>query len=465
MRRSSKQRRQNVVRRWKRALFVAACAASLATSSFLWAEETAPVKKKLPTKSVTPVAVVGKEGAAGWWNERPAPIVRPSDAKRAAALSEAPPEPSSRKSPSGSPAKLLGAKVSPFRPVAIEAVPSQTEAKRTSESRPEETLAPIVTASSLSRPGQKTVAQTPAELTPVEPKGASADRQQVAAAPLSPWMQDVRASQSEATTPNEESAPTAPAGILKSGSSPFRPVAIQAIPAQMEDGEGQAAAPAPLLVKLSAAPKPEVKAKPIPSKLKPVEQPPEETLAPIVAASSISRPSLKPVEQKPLKSDDAPAPEIASQEPAAPAKLPTVGLSIFQRAAMPALPEAEVAAAEVPEQTPEEPAEQAPPQDLAPIVQARQAVPLVQAAPEPKRLALPAKPLRAKPPARNESKSEPLVIAVQNEAAQPKAAQPADPLPAPDRDADLKKHFEVIQQSGEFSVQVHRSKLLRTAKD
>src|SRR4029079_14439772 len=57
------------------------------------------------------------------------------------------------------------------------------------------------------------------------------------------------------------------------------------------------------------------------------------------------------------------------------------------------------------------------------------------------------------------AKAEPLVLAVQN--AQP----PADPLPGPDKDKDLKKHFEVIQQTGEFAVQVHRSKLLRTVKD
>ncbi|MCE9529044.1 MAG: pilus assembly protein N-terminal domain-containing protein [Planctomycetales bacterium] len=83
----------------------------------------------------------------------------------------------------------------------------------------------------------------------------------------------------------------------------------------------------------------------------------------------------------------------------------------------------------------------------------------------PAQMAHSSKPVRAKPPARGELKSEPLILAVQNEAAQPRAAQPADPLPGPDKDADLKKHFEVIQQSGEFSVQVHRSKLLRTAKD
>jgi len=39
------------------------------------------------------------------------------------------------------------------------------------------------------------------------------------------------------------------------------------------------------------------------------------------------------------------------------------------------------------------------------------------------------------------------------------------PPPIKDKDKDLKKHFEVIQQTGEFSVQVHRSKLLRTVKD
>ena len=186
------------------------------------------------------------------------------------------------------------------------------------------------------------------------------------------------------------------------------------------------------------------------------------------------------------------APSAAPLAEAAPAPRPSVGLSIFQRAALPALPalpEAEVARAEEPVEAQKESAQHEPQPRLAPIVQGPKSEPLVQEAPEPQRLAVPAKPVRANAPAKStaelqamleaklaakreaaanspaDKQSEPLVLAVQNEAVQPKAAQPADPLPAPDKDADLKKHFEVIQQSGEFSVQVHRSKLLRTAKD
>ncbi|MFN0020869.1 MAG: hypothetical protein ACKVP0_21630, partial [Pirellulaceae bacterium] len=330
MHRSSKQRRLQLVRRWKRALFVAACTASFATSSFLFAQENTAGKKKFPTKAITPVklAAVTRAASTDTSAANLAPIVRPEEAKRTSTAPET---------------KLLGAKVSPFRPVAIQSVPAQTEER------------------------------------------------------------------------------------------------------------------APQLV---AVPAPEVKAKPIPSKLKPVESQPEETVAPIVSASSIQNPASKPVEEMPAEvaAVERAAPEQEPVAPARPENLPVEGPSIFERAATPATTGSEAADAEVP-------AEEPPAQEPAPIVLAPRAAPLVQAAPEPKRLALPAKPLRAKPPARNESKSEPLVIAVQNEAAQPKAAQPADPLPAPDRDADLKKHFEVIQQSGEFSVQVHRSKLLRTAKD
>ena len=389
MRRSSKQRRQkwarsplSKTRRWKRALFIAACAASFATSSFLFAQESATARRKLPTKSVTPVklATVTKETAS----EALAPIVRPQDARTAAAKNASSTESSSRIPTPTEPARLLGSKISPFRPVAIQAVPA----------------------------------------------------------------------------PTQESAP-------------------------------QAAAPALKLAAVPAAPKPEVKAKPLPSKLPPVESKPEEALAPIVTAASLKRPEQKPVEApaaeqpevaaaplSPWMQDvrapqsetrvaekvEAPAPETeAPIVSAPPARLPSAELSIFQRAATPAL-ESEVATAEGVDEKQAKPAELSPTR-LAPIVQVRQAEPLVQEAPEPKRLALPSKPVAARPQARpaakvTEAKSEPLVVAVQNE-----AAQPADPLPAPDKDADLKKHFEVIQQSGEFSVQVHRSKLLRTAKD
>ena len=65
MHRSSKQRRQKMARsplsktrRWKRALLIAACAASFATSSFLFAEESATVRRKLPTKSVMPAKLL-----------------------------------------------------------------------------------------------------------------------------------------------------------------------------------------------------------------------------------------------------------------------------------------------------------------------------------------------------------------------------------------------------------------------
>lgn len=401
MHRSSKQRRQKLARsplsktrRWKRALFIAACAASFATSSFLFAQESATARRKLPTKSVTPVklATVTKETAS----EALAPIVRPQDAKTAAAKNASSTESSSRIPTPTEPARLLGSKISPFRPVAIQAVPAPTpESAQTTapalklaavpaapkpevkakpipsklqpvESKPEEALAPIVTAASLKRPEQKP-AQAPA-----------AEQPEVAAAPLSPWMQDVRAPQSET----------------------------------------------------------QVAAK--------IEAPAPQTKAPQVAAPEPAAPPLVPIASAP------------------PARLPSAELSIFQRAATPAL-ESEVVPAEGVVEKQDKPAELSPAR-LAPIVQARQAEPLVQEAPEPKRLALPARPVaartQARPEPRVEASRKSLVVAVQNE-----AAQPADPLPGPDKDADLKKHFEVIQQSGEFSVQVHRSKLLRTAKD
>ncbi|MGI8982913.1 MAG: pilus assembly protein N-terminal domain-containing protein [Pirellulaceae bacterium] len=403
MHRSSKQRRQQMARsplskarRWKRALFAAACAASFVTGSFVSAQEIAPARKKLPTRPVTPVALTG---------EALAPVVRPEDLKAAAAAKS--PATTSAKSPA---AKLLGAPRSVFRPVAIEAIPSAETAPQVatpelfSPPQPEvkakpipsrliaavskrpENLAPIVAASSLPRPGQKPVEEKPIEEEPAE---ASADPPELAAAPLSPWMQDVRASQ----------------------------------------------------------------------------------------------PELQPVEK-----EDAPPQELAAL-PAPPAALPAfqappqlpARLTIFERAAMPVLPEAEVVDAQVIEapmvetQVIEAPVIEA--QEPAPIVPAPKARQLVQQAPEPQLIVFPSKPVRAKPLAKIEAKSpaqvaekiepqapvksEPLVIAVQNEAQPPAPA----PLPGPDGDADLKKHFEVIQQTGEFSVQVHRSKLLRTAKD
>lgn len=379
MHRSSMQRRQKMVRRWKRALFLAACAASFATSSFLFAEESSTAKRKLPTKSVTPVKLVAVTSAAA--SEELAPIVRPADAAQ--------------------------------------------------------NLAPIVRS------------------------------------------QDAKAA-------------AAPATLVGLRVSPFRPVAIQAVPAPTQESESRSTTPALRLAALPAIPKPEVKAKPIPSKPLPVESQPEETLPPIVAASSFTRPGQKAAEapapqpevasgplspwmqdvRDPQPEEKAEAAQVASQESvapiatAAPARQSFAEPSIFERAATPALPDSEVAAAEEPVPFQELPAEQ-PPIKLAPIVQAPQAEPLVQEAPEPKRLTLPSKPIVAKSQARPEPKVETsrksLVVAVQNEAAQP--AAPIDPLPGPDKDADLKKHFEVIQQSGEFSVQVHRSKLLRTVKD
>jgi pilus assembly protein CpaC len=152
------------------------------------------------------------------------------------------------------------------------------------------------------------------------------------------------------------------------------------------------------------------------------------------------------------------------------AELPRAQLTIFERAAIPAAAEADVAAAQAGNETEESDPQEPAPIVAAPIVSAPKGEALVREAPEPMRLATPSKPLRSnsliKPEAKarsqaaSEPSSEPLVRAVQN--AQPPA--PA-PLPGPDKDADLKKHFEVIQQTGEFSVQVHRSKLLRTAKD
>ena len=359
MHRSSKQRRQQLARsplsktlRWRRALWAAACAASVVTGSLVWGQEIAPARRKLPTRPVTPVALTRE--AAG---EALAPIVRPEDLKATAAAKSAPAT------------KLLGAPRSVFRPVAIEAIPAESKPEVNAKpipsrliaavSKPPENLAPIVAASSLPggvgfQPAQNKILGR-LEAYPTDPE--------LAAASLSPWMQDVR------------------------------------------------------------APQPEVQS---------VEQDAAEPIAPI-----------------------------------APPQLPAK-LTIFERAAMPALPVAEAAEVQVVEaqlevQVVETQVVEA--QEPAPIVPAPKARPLMQEAPEPKLLVRPSRPVRAKPPAKVETKSEPLVIAVQNEAAQPQAEVPADKLPGPDKDADLKKHFEVIQQTGEFSVQVHRSKLLRTAKD
>jgi pilus assembly protein CpaC len=430
MHRSSKQRRQKLVRRWKRALFAAMCAAGFATSSFSFGEELAPVRKKLPTKSVTPAALT-REAAS----EPAAPAVKPA-----------------------SPAtRLLGAKSNVFRPIAIEVTPEATtenapkaaepsplkivatltalpkpEAKAKTipsrlpmvESKPvedssAETPAPIVAASSMARLGQKLVELKPIHEKPAEVSAEKAETD-LDASPLSPWMQDIR------------------------------------------------------------NPEPE---------LKPVAK--AETPAPMVAAT--------PIAAEPIA---APAPERLPT-PVAASTLPTK-LTIFERAAMPTFAEAseaEVTAAQVvegedPQFEQKQPAEFVPPQEPAPIVAApivsspnREMV--VNKAREPKLLVPPSKPLRGKAPAKSEvrihaksesnfesdpapkpafrveAKTEPLVLAVQN--AQPgekNAAQPpADQLPGPDKDKDLKKHFEVIQQTGEFSVQVHRSKLLRTVKD
>src|SRR5436190_10159284 len=103
MHRSSKERREKISRRWKRALLAAAIAASFATGSFLVGDETAPAKKKLPTRAIAPTAV-SREGSASIAAEGT----------------------SSRKTtPASTTTRLLGAKASPFRTVAIEAIPAE----------------------------------------------------------------------------------------------------------------------------------------------------------------------------------------------------------------------------------------------------------------------------------------------------------------------------------------------------
>ncbi|MBC7855136.1 MAG: pilus assembly protein N-terminal domain-containing protein, partial [Pirellulaceae bacterium] len=580
MDRSSKQRLSKTLR-WKRVLFAAACAASCVSGSLVWGQEMAPARKKLPTRPVTPVPQT-REAAS----ESLAPIVRPQDLKASSAAKSAPAT------------KLLGAPRSVFRPVAIEAIPAEPKPEvrakpipsklKAAERQPEETLAPIVAASSL---------PSGAGFQPARNRilgRLEADPAENPAAPLSPWMQDIRASQPELQptekeeSPPQETAPlpAAPAALpafpapsktlekltiferaampvlpetevveaqvvsqspivlapivrpedlkevrtaktsppasaaatklLGAPRSVFRPVAIEAIPTEAKTAT-PSAEPAPLAAvstpHLFSPPQPEVKAKPIPSRLIAAVSKPPQKRAPIVAASALPsgigfQPALRPVpstpEADPTENTAAPfspwmqdvrasPPEFPSVEkvpfpaaavadlPAATAVLPAfpapskslVKLTIFERGAMPALPEAEdveaqvvearvieapVAEAHVEEQVVET-------QEPAPIVPAPKARPLVPETPEPKLLVLPPKSVLAKPPAKLEpeakAKSEPLVIAVQNEAQPPAPA----PLPAPDGDADLKKHFEVIAQTGEFSVQVHRSKLLRTAKD
>src|SRR5262245_14780333 len=97
MHRSSKERRQNISRRWKRALLAAAVAASFATGSFLVGDETAPAKKKLPTRTAISTAFSRESSAAEGTSSR-------------------------KTSSASTTTKLLGAKATPFRTVAIEAV-------------------------------------------------------------------------------------------------------------------------------------------------------------------------------------------------------------------------------------------------------------------------------------------------------------------------------------------------------
>lgn len=409
------------------------CAAGFATSSFSIGEEFAPARKKLPTRSVTPAALT-REATS----DPAAPALTPAAVAPAVPAKSTLPRKPSAASPT---TKLLGAKSSIFRPIAIEvtpeaatenapkAIPSRlpmVESKPV-EKTPEEAPAPIVSASSMARPGQKLVGLKPTQEKPAE-ESTEKSETNLAGAPLSPWMQDIR------------------------------------------------------------NPQPDVK---------PVAK--AETPTPLVAATpNAAEPIAAPVPERPVR---LPTPLAAST-------LPTK-LTIFERAAMPAFAEgseakvtaAQVVEGEAPQFEQKQPAEFVPPQEpasivaapivSAPVVSSPKPALVVNEAPEPKRLVLPSKPLRQKAPAKSEvrilakseteveadpapkpafraeAKSKPLVLAVQNaQPAEKNAAQPpADPLPGPDKDKDLKKHFEVIQQTGEFSVQVHRSKLLRTAKD
>jgi pilus assembly protein CpaC len=367
MHRSSKRWREKSARRWNRALFAAAFAASLASGSFVFGQASVPARKKLPTKRVTPVALTTEATSTPLSPISRVPVMRPMDV---AATNELKPELKPEVKPKPK-AKLISKELRP------------------TENQPEEHLAPIVAASSLSRPGQKRVKQSQ-----VEQKPLTADPEpELSAAPLSPWMQDIRISQREIPSAEKNEAPLQKVAAPKEEGAPARPLTPPNLPARR---------------------------------------------------------------------------------------------TIFERAAIPTLPGTEVSGTELPET--EVVVMQVAAQEPAPILPGTQAEPLARVMPPSRLLAVINKQPRAKSWVKTEVKEErkgeandePLAAAVRNtfvrnaamqeEAAQPPAPVPAPlpppaPLAGPDRDADLKKHFEVIQQTGEFSVQVHRSKLLRTAKD
>ena len=421
MQRSSKQRRK-MAGRWRRSLVTALCAASFATGAFVWGEESAAPRKKLPTKSVAvlPRQDAGSTSSAPKLLGPRGGVIRPVAIQEIPAVAVAKPEAAKAepieyprtnsaaitlpsKLETAAPLKLEAAAPIVTRPIiAAPVVPSKPIPPRPLSPQliinhqmeePKEQLAPIVSASSFQRAAPQ---QASAPETADESSDESAATSEPAAAdpaeePLSPWMQDIRSTQ-----PAEN-------------------------PLRLEATQSQ---PAPERPRLLAPPK----------------SPARRTI--------FERAALPAEQEISLQGNET------SIEPAEPAELR----------------EPTEAAREVPSDDPPELEEEEESQEPAPIVDP----------PSRSRLA-PSKPRRAKPPAaepklslrkpveeefaeEESAKPAPLVMAVQN--AQPRPAAPAElPAPAVDKDADLKKHFEVIQQTGEFSVQVHRSKLLRTAKD
>ena len=424
MQRSSKQRRY--ASRWKRSLVAAVCAASFAAGGLVWGKEAAAPKKKLPTKSVgvarqdsgsTSSRLLGSRGSTF----RPVAIqeIQAADLAKPEAVHVEAPQTTSHKTESTAlpPLKLeagppivtrpiVAAPVVPSKPIPSKTVPSNPLAPQFIFNRqlkePAEQLAPIVSASSFQRAAPKrAAAPESADETDATPEPVAATDS--AEEPLSPWMQDIRSSQ-PAENPLRQAAPESePAPRLERP----RLLAPPKSPARRTIFE-RAAEPAHV--------QPEISLQGNETSIEPAE--PAELLEPAEAAREIPRDDAQPA-------DNNTAPELEDEEES---------------------------------------------QEPAPIV----------APPSRSRLA-PSKSLRAKPPAaepklilrkpveeepveEESAEPAPLVVAVQN--APRRAAPPAElPAPVADKDADLKKHFEVIQQTGEFSVQVHRSKLLRTAKD
>jgi pilus assembly protein CpaC len=379
MQRSSKVRRRELARRWKRALLAGLWAASFAAGSFVWGQESAATRRKLPTKSVMPAVQL----RAGAKSTSPAPQLlgarggafrpvaieaipagdAPAQAKEVAAqakeeLQAAAPIAPLKLEVSSPPGTIINPTVK-ARPLPIKNARRTAQPKEPS-AQPQEQLAPIVSAASFRR-------------APKTPAPEPADDHESAAEPLSPWMQDIRSS---------------------------RPAAEN--PVRLEAPEPSPASPAP--PKISA----------------------QRTIFER-AATPVQREGEISLQGNEVRLDDAP--ELAEQEPAPIVDSPSRGRLLLSQ-----------------------PRRESPPAAARPIQKPREVEVEIE---EPAEL-------------------EPLVMAVQNE--NPPAALPAPEAGAPeagapeagaavDQDADLKKHFEVIQQTGEFTVQVHRSKLLRTAKD